>query len=49
MSELYAEAGGCMETLVRLRSGDFTIAQSHRIEEILSWTPEEFEEKLITI
>jgi len=47
IGEKLSEAGGCMETLVRLRSGDFTINRSHKIEEIISWTPEEFEKKLI--
>ena len=42
-------AGGCMETLVRLRSGDYSIDQSHKIEEIISWSPEEFEKNLLPL
>ena len=44
-----ATEGGCMETLVRLRSGDYSIDQSHKIEEIISWTPEEFENNLLPL
>ena len=49
IGEKLSAAGGCMETLVRLRSGEYSIDQSHKIEEIISWTPEEFEEKLMKI
>ena len=48
IGEKLCESGGCMEALVRLRSGNFTIEQAAKMEEILSWSPEEFEGKLVT-
>ncbi len=41
--------GGCMDSLVRLRSGRYTLDQAHTIEEILAWSPEEFEERMLRI
>ena len=47
IGEKLSNTGGCMETLVRLRSGNYSIDQSHKIEEIVSWSPEEFEKNLL--
>ena len=41
--------GGCMEKLVRLKSGNYSIEQSYQLDEILSWTPEQLEEKVLVI
>jgi len=49
IGEKLSNGGGCMETLVRLRSGNYSIDQSHKIEEIVSWTPEEFEKNLLPL
>lgn len=35
--------GGCMASLVRLRSGKFTMENAHALDTVLQWTPEQFE------
>ncbi len=35
-------AGGCMESLVRLRSGVYTLEQAHALPQMLALTPEQF-------
>jgi len=49
IGEKLCEGGGCMESLVRLRSGEFTIEQAKKLDEILSLSLEEFEDKLIKV
>lgn len=41
--------GGCMASLQRLRSGRYTIQDACQLDEILKWTPEEFESHLFPV
>ena len=43
------DCGGCMESLKRLRSGRYSIADSYTMEEILTWTVDEFESHLFPV
>jgi len=44
-----AGCGACMEKLVRLRSGNYSLNQAYQLPEILSWTPDVFKEKVLPI
>lgn len=41
--------GGCMESLIRLRSGVYKIEQARSMDEILKWTPEQYAAHLLPI
>jgi tRNA pseudouridine55 synthase len=41
--------GGCMASLQRLRSGRYSIKDAYQLDEILKWTPEEFESHLFPV
>ena len=44
-----AGCGACMEKLIRLRSGNYSIKDAHQLPEILNWSPEIFKEKVLPI
>jgi len=49
IGERLSDTGGCMEKLIRIQSGNYSIDQSHKIDDIISWTPEEFEINLLPL
>jgi len=44
-----AGCGACMEKLVRLRSGNYSINQAYQLSEILKWSPSALKEKVLPI
>lgn len=44
-----AGCGACMQSLIRKRSGNYSIKEAYQLPEILKWSPETFKEKVLPI